>query len=194
MLTLGQKRTYKFVQNFINTNHFAPTAAEIAAGTGITSRGVVHRYLKALEEAGYLRLLPNRHRNIELCSTHPAAGLWLKGEIAAGAPIEAVEMPESVDLDCFQSEDCFALRVRGDSMIEEGILDGDIVVCRSVPTGVDGQIVVALIDERDVTLKRLERQGNTVILYPANSQLPPVTYAAERVTVQGLYVGLLRYR
>lgn len=196
MLTLSQQRTLDFIQRYVQSHSHAPTVSEIAAGTGLQSRGTVHRYLRALESAGYIRLRPRRHRNIELCAKSSAASnsqIRLVGQIAAGAPIEALETVEIVDIQSILAGDNhFALRVSGNSMIEEGILDGDIVMCESTQQAQNGQVVVALIDQQDATLKRYALEGERVILSPANSQLSPTVLSANRVMIQGIFVGLLR--
>lgn len=202
MITLSQRKTYEFIRQYIDQYGHAPTIAEIAEGIGIKSRGVVHRYVKALQDAGLLHIAPRRHRNIELTDqalTKPQSPdhvlLPLVGAIAAGQPIEAILDQDPINLaDIFLGDNRYALRVKGDSMINEGICDGDIVVCEHSNTAKNGQIVVALIDNERATLKRLYHDaGNThVTLVPANDTLKPMKYSAERVTVQGLYVGLLR--
>lgn len=196
MITQSQKRTYDFIQEYIAKHDLAPTMAEIAAGIGIKSRGVVHRYVKALEEEGLINMTPNRHRNIHLVSSAKASNtLPLIGRIAAGQPIEAIQDRNTVDIaNIFLKEDRYALEVKGDSMIEEGILDGDIVVCKHTESANDGQIVVALVDEQEATLKRLRRnKDKTITLVPANAHYEPMTYEPERVRVQGVFVGLLRF-
>ena len=194
MLTLSQQKTLKFVQTFFAKHHYAPTAAEIAEGIGIKSRGVVHRYLKALVNQGYIRLLPKRHRNIQLILNDTSTSIPLVGSIAAGRPIEAIEQHEAVDVaSVFLGANRYALRVKGDSMIDEGIFDGDIVVCERRESAEEGQIVVALVDQEEATLKRLYHgRDNTITLKPANPSHQPMTYPAERVAVQGIYIGLLR--
>lgn len=195
MLTRTQQKTYNFIQSYIDEHGLAPTAAEIAEGIGIKSRGVVHRYVKALESAGLIDLVPNRHRNIRLHTAANDNTLPLVGKIAAGSPIEAVQDNETVDVaNIFLGDNRYALKVQGDSMIDEGIFDGDIVVCEQSDTARDGQIVVALIDENEATLKRFKRTvDGRISLIPANINLQPMLYTADRVKVQGVYVGLLRY-
>ncbi len=197
MLTLSQRKTLDFIEFYITNNDYSPTVAEIALGIGITSRGVVHRYLRALEKAGKIELLPKRHRNIRIISENEAAKeLPLMGSIAAGRPIEAIGEQESISVaDVFLGENRYALRVKGDSMIEEGIFDGDIIVCESSDTAENGQIVVALVDQQEATLKRLQRNSDqkTISLLPANQRLEPMVYSADRVQVQGIYIGLIRY-
>ena len=140
MLTLSQRKTHEFIQKFISKHDYAPTAAEIAEGIKIKSRGVVHRYLKALAAAGHIALTPNRHRNIRLLDAFDSsAALPLVGVIAAGRPIEAIEQNETVDLAAlFAGGDRYALKVKGDSMIDEGIFDGDIVICQKANTAANG--------------------------------------------------------
>ncbi len=200
MITLSQRKTYQYIKRYIETKGHAPTTAEIAEGIGIKSRGVVHRYIKALQDAGLIQLSPKRHRNIELTTkqlTMPqqqSNQLPLIGAIAAGQPIEAIIDHDPINVvDMFLGENRYALRVKGESMIDEGICDGDIVVCEHSNSANNGQIVVALIDNESATLKRLYHEGdNTITLVPANQKLKPMTYDADRITVQGLYVGLLR--
>lgn len=197
MLTRGQRRTYDFIKDFVEQNEFAPTASEIALGIGITSRGVVHRYLKALEDAGHIELIPKRHRNIKLLDRAEqfiAKGcVPLIGAIAAGEPIEAIADADPIDIsELFLGEGHYALRVKGDSMIDEGIFDGDIVVCKQAKTARDGEIVVALIDQQQATLKRFQHKDGKIILHPANTQLSPMSFESSRVMIQGTYIGLLR--
>lgn len=196
MLTLSQRRTYDFILKYFQAHDMSPTAAEIAQGIGIKSRGVVHRYLQALAQAGVIALTPNRHRNIrlltEMCARSP--GLPLVGKIAAGSPIAAIQQDESIDIaTVLLGPNRYALRVSGDSMIEEGIHDGDIIVCEQRDTAQEGDIVVALIDREEATLKRLHYlPDDQIALIPANAVLTPMIFSASRVTIQGVFVGLLR--
>jgi repressor LexA len=198
MITRAQQKTLDFIKQFISDEGHAPTAGEIAQGIGITSRGVVHRNLRALEAAGLLTLTPHRHRNIQLevtASNEPLAArtLPLIGAIAAGQPIEAIIDHDPINLaDIFLGENRYALRVKGDSMIDEGIFNGDIVVCEHARMAANGQIVVALIDQQHATLKHIHYEKNEIVLLPANQTLKPMRYAAERVEVQGIYIGLFR--
>lgn len=193
MLTLSQKKVYEFIKEYVQNNGHSPTMAEIAKGIGIQSRGVVHRYVSALADEGLIEILPGRRRNIQLVSQNNL--LVLKGRIAAGSPIEAIPDNETLDIvNIFLGAKRYALKVKGDSMIEEGIFEGDVVVCEYCESPAEGKIVVALIDHEDATLKRIKyNNDNTVTLIPANSRLSPKTYARDRVTIQGIYVGLLRF-
>lgn len=195
MLTLSQRKTYEFIQRFIIMHDYSPTAAEIAQGIGIKSRGVVHRYLKALEASGLISLLPKRHRNIQLLEAPLSQSLPLVGTIAAGQPIEAISENESIDVfNVFLGFNRYALRVKGDSMIDEGIFDGDVIVCERAQAAQNGQIVVALLDHEQATLKRLfHNPDRTITLQPANPAHKPMIYSAHRVEVQGIFVGLLRF-
>lgn len=195
MLTAAQHKTYHFIKAFIAKHGYSPTTAEIAKGINIKSRGVVYRYLQALAENSMIKLLPNRRRNIELTTPANTATLPLIGSIAAGRPIEAIVQQEELDIgNMFQGPNRFALKVKGDSMIDEGIFDGDLVICEHKKSADNGQIIIALIDNEHATLKRLQRNSNgTVTLLPANAKHAPQTYANERVQIQGIFVGLLRY-
>lgn len=198
MLTRAQQKTEDFIRKFFKEEGYAPTASEIAEGIGIKSRGVVHRYLKALVGAGRIALTPKRHRNIRLLDPVSelsfGASLPLVGAIAAGQPIEAVPQQESIDVaNIFVGPNRYALTVKGDSMIDEGIFDGDIVICEKSDSANDGQIVVALIDQEEATLKRLQRNTDaTITLHPANPTLKPMIYQSDRVMIQGIYIGLIR--
>lgn len=196
MLTLRQLETLEFIQQFIVKHGYAPTTVEIAKGIGISSKGVVHRYIKALEKAGKLTTTPYRHRNIELLPEPIAANddkIPLLGKIAAGQPIAAIQDTQTVDLGLLSGHNRYALRVYGNSMVDEGILDGDLVICEHCQLAADGAIVVALIDNECATLKRFKRNtDNTVTLSPANADYLPMIYSADRVKIQGIFVGLVR--
>ena len=196
MLTLSQQKTYDYIKQYIAERGYSPTTAEIASGIGISSRGVVYRYLKSLVEANKISLTPNRHRNIELIPDESVSDyeIPLKGTIAAGEPIDAIEQQDTISLkQYFNGDSNYALVVRGDSMIEEGIVENDIVICRRSSTADNGDIVVALIDNQEATLKRWHRvEGGIIKLIPANKNLTAKTYPEERITVQGIFIGLLR--
>lgn len=194
MLTAGQHRTLDFIRHYIAREGFAPTLTEIALGLGIRSRGSVHKQVRALAQAGAIRLLAGRKRGIELTEEIPALTLPLLGRIAAGCPIEAIPDEDTLNLAEFLlGPERFALRVQGDSMIDIGILDGDTVVIRRRERADDGEIVVALIDNQEATLKRLRYlSGGRIQLVPENSALQAMVYPAQRVSIQGVLVGQLR--
>ena len=199
MLTPSEQRTFKFVQQYFLKNGYAPTLQEIAKGIGIQSRGVVHRYLRVLESSNLITILSNRRRGIclnpdadENASMVPI--IPLLGRIAAGQPIEAIEGRDELNLaDFLMSSDRFALQVTGNSMIDAGILDGDTVVIRQQQTATNGDLVVALIDGIEATLKRLKKlPDGMILLMPENKLMEPKVYPAQRVQIQGVVVGQLR--
>ncbi|MHB8535976.1 MAG: transcriptional repressor LexA [Sulfuricaulis sp.] len=191
------RQVYDFVQAYMARHGYAPKLREIADHLGIASRGVVHRYLRALEREGLVRIEPDRARGVHLPGARAAVArfsLPLLGRIAAGRPIEAIPDEDEIDLsEFFVNRNRFVLRVAGDSMIEDGILDGDMVVVEKRDTAENGEIVVALIDGAEATLKRLQKnRDDTVTLRPANSRMPPMRYSAVRVRIQGVVVGQFR--
>ncbi|HYA38639.1 MAG TPA: transcriptional repressor LexA [Candidatus Methylomirabilis sp.] len=212
MVTDRSRQVYDFVQAYLVRHGYAPKLREIAAHLGIVSRGVVHRHLRALEQAGLVSIEPDRARGIRLrkgrnvaarlfrvpgsvSAPFPArVSLPLLGRIAAGRPIEAVPGEDEIDLsEFFVNGNRFVLRVQGDSMIEDGILDGDMVVVEKREAAENGEIIVAIIDGIEATLKRLQNnRDGTVTLRPANSQMPPMRYPAARVRIQGVVVGQFR--
>ncbi len=195
MLSPRQQQAYRFIQKYALRHGHAPLLSEIAAGLGIRSKGVVHRHLQALAREGLIELQPGRHRGIRLLTTDLSElRLPLLGRIAAGLPIEAIPDLDEINLaDFFTGPDRFVLRVDGDSMIEAGILSGDMVIVEKRDWAKDHEIVVALIDNEEATLKRLRNNHDgSITLIPANSTMPPMVYSAERVRIQGVVVGQMR--
>lgn len=195
MPTIRQHAILDFIRTYHAQHGYAPSLAEIALGLGLSSKGSIHRQVQALAEAGYIRLIPGRKRGIQVIdSEENPAILPLLGRIAAGLPIEAIQGEDTLNLTEFlMGPGRFALRVQGDSMIEAGILDGDTVIIRRSDSAVNGDIVVALIDGQEATLKRLRhRPGGLVELLPANARFTPLLYPAVRVQIQGVLVGQLR--
>ena len=204
MLTDRQRQTLNFIRSYIDENGYPPKLKEIGHHLGITSRGTVHRYIRALEEENLIRVSTGRSRGIELvnskqttsdtASSDDENNLPVAGNIAAGLPIEAIEDQETINLnEFFVRPGRFVLRVQGDSMIEDGIFDGDMVIMESCQTARDNEIVIALIDQEEATLKRIKNnQDGSVTLIPANSSMQPFRYSAERVSIQGRIVGQFR--
>jgi repressor LexA len=196
MLTLAQQKTLDYLRQYWRKHDRSPSLTEIAAGIGITSKGVVHRYVQALIEAGYVVQTPGRKRGLRLVEEPGGQdlGLPLLGRIAAGRPIEAIRGEETFDLSTFvMGSNRYALRVKGDSMIEAGILNGDTVIVESRDSARDGEMVVALIDESETTLKRLKRRKDgSIQLTPANASIAPMIYSPERVRIQGIVIGVFR--
>ena len=196
-LTDKQRLTLDFIQRFVATHTVAPKLQEIAEGIGIRSRGVAHRYVQALIDAGFIAMDNGKHRGISLLKPNPhrpESVLPLLGKIAAGKPIEAIPGEDQLDLHDFFGHNNFAVRVQGDSMIEAGIMDGDTVIIEFRETANDGDIVVALIDETETTLKKFKRsdRGRYIKLIPANKDMEEMVYEASRVRIQGVLVGQLR--
>ena len=196
-LTDKQRLTLDFIERYIARHTLPPKLQEIAEGIGIRSRGVAHRYVQALADTGFIELDSGKHRGIKLLKTNPFRSesvLPLLGKIAAGKPIEAIPGEDQIDLQDFFGHNNFAVRVQGDSMIEAGIMDGDTVIIEFRETANDGDIVVALIDEAETTLKRFKRshRGRYIKLTPANKDMEEMVYEASRVRIQGVLIGQLR--
>lgn len=195
MLTRLEEKILQFITRYIARQGHAPTLEEIGAGVGIRSRGTVHRYVQSLVDKGHVYREGRSWRSLRLTGERSKRSLTLPlaGRIAAGNPIEAIPGEEELDLDSlFEGPDRFALRVKGDSMIEAGILDGDYVVLRQTVTARDGDIVVALIDGEEATLKRFRHNGRQIELIPENSELTPLVYPPDRVQIQGVLIGQVR--
>ena len=196
MLTESQQRTLDFIQAYILRHGHGPTYPEIAQGIGIQSQGTAHRYVKVLLEQGYLFNEEGSHRGLSLPDDVVEQGMMipLLGKIAAGQPIEAISGYDSINLNqMFGGEGRYALKVAGDSMEELGILDGDTVVIASCNTAANNAVVVALVDDLEVTLKIYRPLSNNRIkLIPANASMQAITYPADRVQIQGVLVGTLR--
>ncbi len=195
-MTPSQQRTLDFIQAYILRNGHAPTYPEIAQGIGIQSQGTAHRYVKALLDMGYLQNTEGSHRGLRLPEEEreQSMSIPLLGRIAAGQPIEAIAGYDGINLNqMFGGDNRYALKVSGESMIELGILDGDTVVIESCNTASKDSVIVALIDNYEVTLKIYRPLSHGRIkLIPANAMMEPMVYPAERVQIQGVLVGTLR--
>ncbi len=197
-----QKQILDYISQYIQMNGTSPTLQEIAAAMELSSLATVHEHLQALEKKGVIRRFDGAVRGIELLDPSINASptsieLPLIGYIAAGEPIEAIEndletVTVSSDL-VSKVNRCYVLMVRGDSMIKEGIFDGDYVVIQKQETANNGDIVVALIDKQFATLKSFFKESNGKIrLQPANDEMEPMIYDAREVTVQGKVTGIIR--
>lgn len=193
MLTEREQDTLSFIAHYYIKERKAPLLAEIAQGLGIQSKGVVHRYLSSLEDKGYIERNP-KSRGIELINKPDFDELPMLGRIAAGKPIEAIEDRQSVNFSqLLGGPDRYVLQVKGHSMVDEGIRHGDFVVIESANDARKNQIVVALIDNENATLKRIQfPKKNIVRLIPENKNMQPQEYPADRVTIQGVLVGQIR--
>lgn len=194
MLTGCQHKTLSFIRRYIAVNGYSPSFSDIAKGLGIKSRGVVHRYVHALADAGYIDLIPGRQRNIQLRDEHGSKTLPFLGQIAAGQPIEAIEDIQTINAsEKLYGENRYALKIKGESMIDIGILDGDIVIVEQKQTAHNGDIVVALVDNSEATLKRFRKINNDQVeLIPENSSMEPMIYHQSQVAIQGILVGQFR--
>lgn len=197
VLTPRQKEVFDYLCRFTQAHGYAPTIAEIRAHFGLSSPASVHQLLSALVRDGLIRRVPHASRGIEIvssASSGQACEIPLLGVVAAGQPIEAVLSRDIVCIppDLLGRGHTFALRVRGDSMIDEHIRDGDFVIVESRQTADNGQTVVALIDGSDATVKRFYREGNQVRLEPANPQYKPILVKSDRVNIQGVVIGVIR--
>lgn len=188
-----RENLYKFISEFIHQHGYSPTFAEMTAAMGISprSKSLITRSLRLLEKEGKLVLSKEGRRLLISLSTKY---LQLLGRISAGTPIEAISEYQFIDVNnLFQCPNRFALQVTGTSMIDEGILDGDIIICRKAEAANEGDIIIALIDQNQTTLKRVSYKIKGMItLIPANKELKPRAYAPERIYVQGIYIGLVR--
>lgn len=200
-LTKRQRQVYDFISEFVQSKGYSPSFEEIGAGLGLNSLATVHKHISNLEKKGLLRRDYNRSRSIDVLpprgrmkqSMTGNDALPLLGRIAAGKPIEAVENPETISLTDFtRSRDVFVLEVRGDSMQDEHIVNGDYVLVEKAQTAHNGEIVVALVNGSDTTLKRFYKEGDQVRLQPSNATMAPIFVPAANVQVQGRVIGVLR--
>ena len=217
MLTAKQRELLIFIDGRLKQNGISPSFDEMREALELKSKSGVHRLISALEERGFIRRLPNRARALEVLKVpeanasargatvtpiRPAASapandtieIPLHGRIAAGTPIEALQGTECfpVPAALLGPGEHYALEVTGDSMVEEGILDGDFALIRKADTAREGEIVVALIDDEEATLKTYRREGRMIRLDPANSRYEPQRYDESRVKIQGRLAGLIR--
>jgi repressor LexA len=200
-LTKRQRQVYDFIAEFVHEKGYSPSFEEIGDGLGLNSLATVHKHISNLEQKGLLKRDYNRSRSIDVLpprgklrqSMSMSDALPLLGRIAAGRPIEAMQNPESISLNDFtRSRDVFVLEVRGDSMQDEHIVDGDYVLVEKAQTAHDGEIVVALVNGTDTTLKRFYKEGDQIRLQPSNLAMQPILVAAANVQVQGRVIGVLR--
>jgi repressor LexA len=197
-VTAKQKRVYDFIRRYMESNQEPPTIAEIGRHFQMSSSASVHAILTALEREGLIKRIPNVSRGIQIVEQSITNGeneVPLLGTVAAGQPIEAILSHDTVSVPkSMQTRDrTFALRVRGDSMIEENIQDGDIIIVASQKIAENGQVVVALIDGNYATVKKFYREPDFIRLEPANPQFKPIFIKTpERIQIQGVVKGLIR--
>ena len=196
-LTKRQRQVLDYLNEFIEERGYAPSLEEIGQRFGLSSLATVHKHLTNLQEKGFIRRAWNRSRSVEVVPTRMGAralDLPMLGYVAAGTPIEAVVSAETVTVpeELVGALDTYALRVRGDSMIDEQIRDGDLVVVEDRKTARNGEMVVALLNGSDVTLKKFYFENGHVRLQPANDAVSPIIASPEAVEIQGVVVGVMR--
>jgi repressor LexA len=196
-LTKRQREILDYLQEFIQQHGYAPSLEEVGRRFGLSSLATVHKHLTNLEEKGCIRRLWNRSRSVELLSARTgqrAVELPMLGFVAAGLPIEAVTGSETIAVpeDLVGRRDTYVLKVKGDSMIDEQIRDGDYVIVEDRKTAENGEMVIALLGGSDVTLKKFYRENGRVRLQPANPAMQPMIYDAALVQLQGVVVGVMR--
>ena len=186
-LTKRQREILDYLNEFIEHQGYAPSLEEIGRRFNLSSLATVHKHLTNLQEKGFIKRAWNRSRSVELLPSRTgsrALDLPLLGNVAAGVPIEAILSSETVPVP--------ALRVRGNSMSEEQIRDGDVVIVEDRTTADNGEMVIALLEGDNVTLKTFFRENDHVRLQPANTTIEPLVVAADRVRIRGVVVGVMR--
>ena len=196
MLTVKQKDLLDFINLYYKDNDVFPTYEEMKHALNIKSKSSIHKLISSIEERGFIERIPHKARAIQLKDNQNQKKLPFLGRIAAGNPIEAIansfEHISVPDYLVKNNIDHYTLEVIGDSMKDEGIFNGDIVVIKKMDTANTGQIVVALIDENEVTLKKYRSYKNSIALEPANKNYKTRIFGRERINIQGILVGLIR--
>jgi repressor LexA len=193
-LTKRQREILDFLRSFQRERGYAPSLEEIASHFGLSAVSTVHEHLSNLTEKGYLRRGWNRARSIEPLVAGEAVDVPLAGTVAAGEPIEAIEVPESIALPPgFTGRgESFVLRVKGDSMVGDGILDGDLIVVEKRRRAENGAMAVVLVGDGEATVKRFYQEGETVRLRPSNPRMKEIVLPAAEIEVRGVVTGLVR--
>ncbi|MBP1634448.1 MAG: lexA [Acidobacteria bacterium] len=196
-LTKRQREILDYLNEFIEQHGYAPSLEEVGRRFGLSSLATVHKHLTNLQEKGFIKRTWNRSRSVELLQARPAGRaveLPLLGYVAAGAPIEAIATSETIAVPeaLVGKRDTYVLRVRGESMIDEQIRDGDYVIVEDRKTAENGEMVIALLGNADVTLKKFYRENGHIRLQPANPVMQPLVVPSEQVQVQGVVIGVMR--
>jgi repressor LexA len=197
-LTPKQQTVLEFIRRFFAEWGYAPTIAEIGEGLGLSSSSTVHKHLKTLVEKGHIDTLPKRSRGLsvkpQVIDSCRGIEIPLLGYVTAGQPIEINEIPETISLpeSMIGRGETFVLEVKGESMIDEAIKDGDLVIVEKRDSANNGDMVIACIENEEVTLKRIYREGSRVRLQPSNPVMPPIIIENRDVTIKGIVIGILR--
>ena len=202
-ITRRQRQVYDYISDFVQRNGYSPSFEEIGEGMGLSSLATVHKHISNLEKKGLLTRDYNRSRSIDLLppkgrlkqamAVNTTMVLPLLGRIAAGQPIEAVQNPETISLaDFVRSKEVFVLEVRGESMQDEHIMNGDYVLVEKTKVARNGDLVVALVNGDESTLKRFYKEGDNIRLQPSNAAMQPIIVPAIAVQLQGKVIGVLR--
>ena len=196
-LTKRQREILDYLNDFIQQHGYAPSLEEIGRRFNLSSLATVHKHLTNLQEKGFIRRAWNRSRSVELVPTRSggrALELPMLGYVAAGAPIEAVTNNETIAVpeNFAGKRDSYVLRVKGDSMIDEQIRDGDFVIIEDRKTVDNGEMVIALVSGQDVTLKKFYRENGRIRLQPANPAMQPIMVDQDQIQIQGVVVGVMR--
>ncbi len=209
MLTSKQLKLLNYLKESFKNDKVSPSFEEMKNALGLKSKSGIHRLITALEERGFVKRLHNKARAIKVITSNEevslknfnsshdqAKNVKVYGKIAAGTPIEAIENPEgymNIPSEMIKNANQhYALKVSGESMVDAGILDGDIAVLEKTETVKNGDIVVALIDNQEATLKRIRKKSNSIALEPANKNFETRIFGPKRITIQGKLVGIIR--
>ena len=211
MLTKKQHQLFLFLEERISQSGVTPSFEEMKNKVGLKSKSGIHRLISALEDRGFIKKLPFKARAIEIIKSpntkskssghnpdtldKQVVELPVVGRIAAGLPIEAIEAGENslfVSKFLTKGSDSFILEIKGESMIDAGINDGDFAIIKKQSTANNGEIVVALTDENEATLKRFRKRGDTIALEAANELFETRIYSAGQISIQGILIGLIR--
>lgn len=197
MLTKRQKQILDYIEKYIKKHDYSPSLEEIARHFKLSSASGIHQHIEALKAKGVLNKIHNQSRTIQISENKKSPDLVeipLLGLIAAGQPIEAIENKETITIPKSQigTGKHYALKVQGDSMIDEGIFDGSIVIIKKQPTANDGETVVALINGNETTLKKFYQEGNKIKLQPANPKLKPIMIDQKNLLIQGKVLSVMK--
>jgi repressor LexA len=198
-LTKRQKQMVDYLEHYIGEHGYAPTLAEVGQYFGLSSLATVHKHLRNLETKGFIKRMHNHSRALEIAGKNGDQGatrrIALLGQVAAGLPIEAIEGNDSIAVpdEFIRRDNTFCLRVKGESMVEEGIRDGDYIIVEGREAANPGETIVALIDNEATVKKYYPEQGGRVRLQPANASIEPIFVNENELSIRGVVVGLMRH-